>query len=122
METKIKLLIVILLFSYCSFGQKFDISKVFMNGQTFKMNGSVEINDSIINIFQNDVKSEMEVKIVSELGDYKEFIVENIGNEYQIRFKFNKGLKTEEWTLLMETKDNFNGSIQSCIYYLKKIK
>ena len=122
MKKRIKFSIIALLFSLFSFGQKFDISKVFINGQTIKMKGNVEISDSKINIIQNDVKSEMTVTVVSKLAEYKEFIVENLSSEqYQIRFKFNIGLKTDEWTLAMETKDNFNGSIQSCVYYLKKI-
>jgi hypothetical protein len=119
---KTKLILIALLFSIFSFGQKFNISKVIINDQNIKMTGTIEITDSKIIILQNDVKSEMEVKIISQLDDYREFIVENPStDQYQVRFIFNKNpLNSKEWTFFMETKDNFNGNIQSCTYLLKQ--
>ncbi|MBN8567280.1 MAG: hypothetical protein J0M25_11175 [Flavobacteriales bacterium] len=118
---KLFFLIFALLISIISIGQEYKISKVFINGQNIKMKGTVEITDSKIIIVQNEIKSEMSIKIVSQLEEYKEFIVVNQGaDQYEIKFKFNKNpLKSEEWTLHMETKDNSNGIIQNCTYFLK---
>lgn len=105
--------------------KKFNIHKVFMNGSTFKIKGSIEISDSKIIITQNGVVSEMPTKTITQTDNYKEFIFESGGEGMGVQYIFRFKLKLNEngeHSLVMEMKDNFTNSIQSTVYYLREVK
>lgn len=117
------LFISALLLSSATFSQKFTSERVAMNGTEVKLKTIILVKDSIITFITNDIPADFKVKQTAKNGNfstYKGIFPED--SDFEMRISLNKdGLKKKlPWTLVIEQKDNFSGTLTNTVYYMKK--
>lgn len=119
------LIIGLLFLSFSAIAQEFSYKRVFVNNQKLKMKGFVKVTDSTITIITNRVPATFKVSLKQKTNISKVLVHnEKSTNDFSIRFTLAKTSvsKKETWTLLMETKDQYSGSIGSMVYPLIPLK
>lgn len=105
------------------YSQTFEIKKVFTMDQLIKFKGSIIINDSLIVIKLGKQKTDFKIGKKSITGKFQRFkAIMPEGSDTEVRFTLNndKVFKKMPWSLTMDTKDNFKGTVNTVVYYLKK--
>ena len=105
------------------FSQTYSFKKALYQEQTVKMKGKVIVSDSIITIYTNGTPAKFNVSITTDSPISRQYKALGISEDYEIKFILNTPKKPTKFnikSLLMETKDNFSGTLNYILYYLKE--
>jgi hypothetical protein len=105
-----------------TYSQKYSFKKIVFSGQSAKVSGSVEINDSLFIINTEGTISNLKVKKILDEQTSKQFkLIVPEGSNTEMRLTLNSTSKLNEFLLLTETTDHFTNSMTSITYFLNTV-